>query len=168
MLCYSPTWVTVLVSKVSSHSLSLNILTKLSLNKDRFNCNLINKVIIQTTNYPTSCSALNIITQALYVGLYPLVPIVQWYYALQHHIAASCSTAYSTLVLWQLPVALNLVHWGRRTVVQLPVAMYYNCTYGNTFLGHGTTYILTWWPPPGPCCGLYTSMVPPLPCLGSP
>ena len=125
--------------KVSSHSLSLNILIKLSLNKDLFNCKDTNKVTTQTTNYQTSCSVPYITTQALYVGLYPLVPIVQWYYALQHHIVASCSTAHSILVLWQLPVALHLVHWVCRTVVQLPVAMYYNCTHANTFPGHGTT-----------------------------
>ena len=81
------------------------------------------------------------------MGLYPLVPIVQWYYALQHRIAASCSTVHSTLVLWQLPVALHLLHWVLRTVVQLPVATYYNCTHANTFPGYGTTIILTTLPP---------------------
>ena len=59
-----------------------------------------------------------------------------------HYPAASGSTAHSTLVLW-LPAALHIVHWVRRTVVQLPVAMYYNCTHANTFPGHGNTLIVT-------------------------
>ena len=46
--------------------------------------------------------------------------IVQWYYVLQHYSVASRSTAYSTLVLWQLPVALHIVRWVLLTVVQLP------------------------------------------------
>ena len=45
---------------------------KLSLNKDQFNCSLKNKVITQITNYQTSCSVLNVTTQALSVGLYTL------------------------------------------------------------------------------------------------
>ena len=114
-------------------------INKLSLNKDWLNCSLTNKVIIQTTNYPKNCSVPYVTTQAFYIGLYHLVPIVQWYYALQHRIAATCSTVHSTLVLWQLPIALNLVHWVRRAVVQLFVATYYNCTHAKTFPGHGTT-----------------------------
>ena len=47
------------------------------------------------------------------------------------------------LVLWKLPVALHLVYWVFRTVVQLPVAMYYNFTHANTFPGHVTILILT-------------------------
>ena len=93
----------------------------------------------QATNCSTSCFVPYITTQALYIGLYTLVPIVQWYYALQHYSAASCSTAYSTLILWHLPVALCIVCWVLRTVVQLPVAMYYNCNHANNFSGHGTT-----------------------------
>ena len=129
--------------KVSSHYLSLNISTKLSINKDLFNWKDINQVTTQAMNCTIHCSVLYITTQALYLGLYPLVPIVQWYYELQHHIAASCSTVHSPLVVWQLPVMLYLVYWLWRTVVQLPVAIYYNCTHANTFPGHGTTLILT-------------------------
>ena len=69
-------------------------------------------------------------TQAPYVGLYTVVPIVQWYYALQHDSVASRSTVYSTLVLWQLPVALHIVRWVLLTVVQLPcssVLQLYSC-----------------------------------------
>ena len=113
---------TLLLPKPDERSvlLSLNISTKLSLNKYQFNCSLTNKVTTQSTNYQISCSILNITTQALYVGLYTVVPIVQWYYALQHYSVASRSTVYSTLVLWQLPVALHIVRWVLLTVVQLP------------------------------------------------
>ena len=105
-----------------------NISTRWSINKDSFNCNQINNLITQATSFIITCSVLYITTQALYIGLYPFILIVQWYYALQCHIAASYSSAHSMLVLWQLPVALHLVHWVRKTVVQLPVAMYYNFT----------------------------------------
>ena len=110
----------LMYAKWKVSSLSLNKSIKLSLNKDQFNCSLTNKVTTQTTNYQTSCSVLSITTQALYIGLYTVEPIVQWYYALQHYSVASRSTAYSILVLWQLPVALHIVCWVLLTVVQLP------------------------------------------------
>ena len=39
------------------------------------------------------------------------------------------------LVLWYLTIALYIVHWVLRTIVQLPVAMYYNGTHANIFMG---------------------------------
>ena len=74
------------------------------------------KPITQATNYTFTCSVLYITMQGLYVGLYPLVAIVQWYNALYHQSATFCNTVHSILVLWQLPVALHIVHWVYRTV----------------------------------------------------
>ena len=73
--------------------------------------------------------------------------IVQWYYVLQHYNVASRSTAYSTLVLWQLPVALHIVRWVLLTVVQLPcsnVLQLYSCQH---FLWAWYYLILTTLPP---------------------
>ena len=129
--------------KVSSYCLSYNVSTRWSINKDSFYCNQINNLRTQEKNYIITYSVLYITTQAFFIGLCPLVSIIQWYYALQHRIAASCSTAHSTLVLWKLPVALNLVDWILKTVVQLLVATKYNCAHANTFPRRGTILILT-------------------------
>ena len=55
-----------------------------------------------------------------------------------HLNTAFYSTLISKLKLWQLLIALHIVYWFYKTVVQLSVAMHYNSTHTSIFPGYAT------------------------------